>query len=54
MLHHFKMFTAIRGSHDAVRNGHLSSLLTGNFIGNDVHLMIRNHFISPEMIKERR
>lgn len=47
------MLAAIRGRHDAGRNGHSSSLLTGNFTRNDVHLMIRNLFIPLEMIKEK-
>jgi len=51
--HHFKMLAAIRGSRDAGRNGHSSSLLMGNFTRNDVHLMIRNLFIPLEMIKEK-
>ena len=50
--HHFKMLAAIRGSRDAGRNGHSSSLLMGNFTRNDVHLMIRNLFIGAERNEE--
>lgn len=53
-LHHFKMLAAIRRNREAGRNGHSSSLLLRNFTRNDVHLMIRNLFIPPEMIKEGR
>lgn len=48
------MLAGIRGSRDSGRNGHSSSSLMGNFIRNDVHLMVRNLFIPLEMIKERR
>lgn len=48
------MLAAIRRSSNAERGGHSSSLLIGNFTRNDVHLMIRNLFIPPEMIKEKR
>lgn len=47
------MLAAIRRSSNAGRGRHSSSLLMGNFTRNDVHLMIRNLFIPPEMIKEK-
>lgn len=48
------MLAAIKRSCDVRRNGHSSSLLMGNFTRNDVHLMIRNLCIPPEMIKEMK